>query len=445
MNRSDAFLFSVLVHGLLALLVWATGWRMERQRAAAADQAAVTQHAEAFRQTKAETQAGRLRRMRELIERMAAAETQSAEPSETPAQADAASAKPSDRAPEATSAAAPAPRDPAELWKQSRQDYEVAREKLIDLEARRLAQLTQTNTEQARAELEREAAKQQSGGGKAPGAGGEAEKAIGQMHDEVQGRLGRVLQQKRSENEGRPLAVEDARAAYTLTQTQQTAQESRAFDRVVDWTALMGKPLSTQAVNGILDPEGSLRQVVSGRERELQNRFHATSQAIRFTRRIGAPGAESAEWICPDAWYMIGPFDNERREAIDRSYPPEIEIDRDAVYAGKGGRAVSWAYVPVRSLEVIPPQPDEYAIYYAFTEIYCAEPTECWLALGSDDHSKLWVNDVLVWSDSKNLKEWSPTQGFRRIRLEQGFSRFLLRLENGWRGTQFSVAISLRG
>ena len=68
---------------------------------------------------------------------------------------------------------------------------------------------------------------------------------------------------------------------------------------------------------------------------------------------------------------------------------------------------------------------------------------DCWLALGSDDHSKLWVNGLLIWSDTRDQKNWSPTEGFRRVRLNAGFNQFQLRLENGWNGTMFSVVILL--
>ncbi|HLP25074.1 MAG TPA: hypothetical protein VK477_05320, partial [Acidobacteriota bacterium] len=210
-----------------------------------------------------------------------------------------------------------------------------------------------------------------------------------------------------------------------------------------DWTGLMRTSHSGGPVNARLDRPDDLRRIDRYGSARLRNRLQETAERIAFTRRIGGEASTAAAWVCPDAWYVIGPFPNPNRLAIDRTYPPELEIDRDAVYEGNEGRPVAWIYTKPQRHVVIPPNVVEYGIYYGFTEIFCADEMDCWLALGSDDHSKLWINDLLVWSSSKNLKTRNTGEGFRRVHLAKGVNRFLFRLENGWNGAEFSLLIGL--
>ena len=74
-------------------------------------------------------------------------------------------------------------------------------------------------------------------------------------------------------------------------------------------------------------------------------------------------------------------------------------------------------------------------------EVFSDEPRNVWLAIGSDDQSKLWVNGVLVWRSIDLEKPWQPDEGYRKIRLKRGANRFLFRLENGIQRAAMSVML----
>ena len=85
----------------------------------------------------------------------------------------------------------------------------------------------------------------------------------------------------------------------------------------------------------------------------------------------------------------------------------------------------------------------EYAIYYAYTELWFDEACDLWVAIGSDDYSKVWIEDQLVWSSGKNLKAWQLNEGVRKVHFKQGLNRVLYRVENGNNITEFSLVVSL--
>ena len=86
---------------------------------------------------------------------------------------------------------------------------------------------------------------------------------------------------------------------------------------------------------------------------------------------------------------------------------------------------------------------EEYGIWYAYAEVFSDCSCDRWIAVGSDDRSDIWVNDVLVWGSSNKLKSWRVDEGYRRIHLNEGRNRILARIENGWRALSWSVCISI--
>jgi len=157
-------------------------------------------------------------------------------------------------------------------------------------------------------------------------------------------------------------------------------------------------------------------------------------------RQIDAAGTP-AEWMFIDTWYTIGPFPNPDRANLNRKFPPESVVDLDAVYEGKGGQAVRWEFVQAGEPMVLPLKDEEYAIYYAYTEIYLDRPMDLWVALGSDDKSNVWLNDQPIWISGDQLKGWRVNEGFRKVSFNAGRNRILYRIENGWRVTAFSFGI----
>jgi hypothetical protein len=159
-----------------------------------------------------------------------------------------------------------------------------------------------------------------------------------------------------------------------------------------------------------------------------------------FGRKI-KEGGTAAEWLFVNTWYTIGPFPNPDRMNIHRKFPPETVIDLDATYPGRGGKEVRWQWVQSNELRVTPADPTEYAVYYAYTEIWCDRPMDLWVAVGSDDKANVWLNNMPIWISSDRLKGWRANEGFRKVTFKAGINRVLYRVENGWKAIAFSFAV----
>ena len=159
-------------------------------------------------------------------------------------------------------------------------------------------------------------------------------------------------------------------------------------------------------------------------------------------RKITSDG-ELMKWMYIDHWYCIGPFPNPGRKYLDKKFPPESVVDLDAKYVGKGDRALRWRYMRSPTLCVAPLDVDKYAIYYCYTEIWSEEDKDYWIAFGSDDYGKVWVNGKLIWASGKTPHHWIPDRGFRKIRLNRGPNRVLFKIENAGGTTGFSMVLAV--
>lgn len=168
-----------------------------------------------------------------------------------------------------------------------------------------------------------------------------------------------------------------------------------------------------------------------------------SNRKVRLHSRKLSQEGQSTPWIFIDSWYLIGPFPNPNRRNIDTRFAPEIAIDLDARYIGAQNHILKWQYLQYSEFPITPPDMQDYAIYYAFTEFHSEIETDAWLAIGSDDQSKFWINNILVWHSGDEHKSWNATEGYRKIRLREGRNRFLFRLENGQYSGGFSVMLSL--
>ncbi len=164
-----------------------------------------------------------------------------------------------------------------------------------------------------------------------------------------------------------------------------------------------------------------------------------------------------AQWMYVSSWYVIGPFPNPNRINLRRKFAPESVQDLDATYVGKDGRVLKWTFMQannnydqyhswggrkMNAAEIEPLNLEEYAIYYAYAEVFMEEACDRWIAIGSDDRSDVWINDLPVWGSSNRLKNWRLAEDFRRVRFRKGRNRILLRLENGHRGCGWSLCIA---
>ncbi|HEY2882599.1 MAG TPA: hypothetical protein VGJ15_09200, partial [Pirellulales bacterium] len=180
-------------------------------------------------------------------------------------------------------------------------------------------------------------------------------------------------------------------------------------------------------------------------------------------RSIAASGT-SPDWLFIDSWYILGPFDNPNRVNIDRQYPPETVIDLNATYPGKKNVPIRWEFYQSSTPDVMPPfdrynavekraglTPKqnylnnlEWTVYYAYTELKFPSDCDLWVAIGSDDFSKIWVNDQLIWTSGKYLKGWNIDEGMRRVHFKNGVNRILYRVENANNITEFSFVLCLK-
>lgn len=160
------------------------------------------------------------------------------------------------------------------------------------------------------------------------------------------------------------------------------------------------------------------------------------------TRNISDGATQTAKWLMINSWYMIGPFDNTKRQHIHTAFPPENVINLQAKYLGKEQNILTWQYQQFTKTPIIPVGMGEFEIYYAYTQVKSEKAQDVWLAIGSDDQSKLWLNGILVWNSLPQHKGWQLNEGFRKVHLKAGNNEILFRLENGQYSGGYSVAMS---
>ncbi|MBL8513509.1 MAG: hypothetical protein JNJ55_05925 [Betaproteobacteria bacterium] len=141
---------------------------------------------------------------------------------------------------------------------------------------------------------------------------------------------------------------------------------------------------------------------------------------------------------------------------MERIYPPEKGVDLDAVYSGKGGRALRWRYLKAASYPIVPEPFAENSVFYAVTDVFSDIDRDVWLDIGADDDTKLWVNDKLVWTHGTGTKPWyqqaftrmhaelaryALVEATQRVHLRKGANRLMLKHYNGCCLTFFSVVL----
>ncbi|GEM_PF-5642728 len=153
-------------------------------------------------------------------------------------------------------------------------------------------------------------------------------------------------------------------------------------------------------------------------------------------------------WLFIDTWYVIGPWENHGKLDYTHKHPPEIHVDLDREYVdGKVKNRASgeryplrWQFIQSDIMRITPPQEVNHATYYAFTEVHCETAMDMYIAVGTDDAARLWLNDKLVWEDH-GLSGWHLGEGFRLVQFAQGFNTLLLRIENSPSLCEYSVLL----
>lgn len=160
-------------------------------------------------------------------------------------------------------------------------------------------------------------------------------------------------------------------------------------------------------------------------------------------RRVEVDGLP-ADFLALTSWYVIGPYPNPQRRNIDRVFPPEqmlLQQNLDDVYDDGTGRALRWQFHQERGPKLTPPNEQEYAIYYAYTELWSDVARPVTFYIGSDDKAKVWLNGENIYTSDNRLLGWMPDRGVVGVTLRQGTNRILFRVENGWLGCNWSLLV----
>lgn len=132
-----------------------------------------------------------------------------------------------------------------------------------------------------------------------------------------------------------------------------------------------------------------------------------------------------------DKWMTIGPFENGNQVGFDETYPPESGIDLTHDYPGTYKR-VKWQ--EIKNLE-LGKKVNLSSLYdrnswftaYALSYVFSPDTREVLIDAGCSDACKLWLNDELVITDD-HYKEFEKSQYIRRVKLQNGWNKVLLKL-----------------
>lgn len=242
------------------------------------------------------------------------------------------------------------------------------------------------------------------------------------------------------------MAAMEAEAEYQLKLENAAVEDSN--EKAKDLSELMAED------NAKPDENGSLTGANPGPP-ELKGGDLALLPGNVMSIGPDAKDAIPAKWMYVNSWHVIGPFPNPNRVNLRRKFAPESKVDLDATYIGKDGRVLKWEFCQAKNAkppqpwmadwraEVIPEKKEEYSIYYAYAEVFFDRDCDRWVAIGSDDRSDVWLNDVPIWGSSNKLKAWTLAEDFRRVHFKKGRNRILARVENGHWNCGWSLCISV--
>ncbi|MGQ9471624.1 MAG: glycoside hydrolase family 172 protein [Candidatus Aminicenantales bacterium] len=139
-------------------------------------------------------------------------------------------------------------------------------------------------------------------------------------------------------------------------------------------------------------------------------------------------------------WNILGPFEAPDMESLQKSYPPESEVDLAKHYLAKGGLKLAW--IPVEAEESgyirleTQLQPNEQVVAYGLVYVFSPEAQATTILLGSDDAVRVWLNDVLVHSNAVYRGAW-PDEDKVNVELRPGWNKLLVKVLQGSGGWGF--------
>ncbi len=130
-------------------------------------------------------------------------------------------------------------------------------------------------------------------------------------------------------------------------------------------------------------------------------------------------------------WQYLGMFENMNHSGINIAYEPETKAQSPSGYNANSNGTINW-FVPA----VPPPGPyvhplnmDEYGsgIYYVQTFVTNPRERDAYLRFGIGDAQKVWVDDVLVFENTKKERETNLDYYTVKIHLPKGVNRILVK------------------
>lgn len=173
---------------------------------------------------------------------------------------------------------------------------------------------------------------------------------------------------------------------------------------------------------------------------------------------LGA-GGEFSNRFYLNRWHIIGPFDGSSNWGFStRKYPPEEAVNLKGVYAGKNNRLLSWQYFIAEEYPLVPPEFEESAVYYGYTELNLDQASDLWVWVGADDNARIWLNDHLVYEggnidkgwyfdevyfgNKDHRDNWNFTEAKQLMHFKKGRNKIMFRLFNASRNGFFAMVLS---
>ena len=137
-------------------------------------------------------------------------------------------------------------------------------------------------------------------------------------------------------------------------------------------------------------------------------------------------------------WNVIGPFPNKlkadgSRAGMDSIYPPEIAIDKNQVYPGLNGKPLRWQVLKTPDNGFVSfdnmISPNQPAVYFALVYIHSSQSRTATLLIGSNDAIKVYYNYNKVYTQ-RGGRTFNPDQGRSFIKINKGWNKLLLKIEN---------------
>lgn len=267
---------------------------------------------------------------------------------------------------------------------------------------------------------------------------GEVVRETSSIRASVEALLSTASASRRAHSEGFSVSFINERAAQLRRENEAAAEDEGQVAK--DLTK--ASPASASGAHGQAGaPNGPLPES-KGTLPGLPAVTRAQEMPGQVFGRTISPRGVKGQWMAINSWYVIGPFPNPQRVNIDRKFPPETVLDLDATYVGKDGRLIRWTYLQAPRARIMPKNAEPYGIWYAYTEVRCEQACDLWVAVGSDDKSKIWLNDQVIWESVPWHKEWRINEGYRKVHFKAGRNRILYRIENGQNTMGWSLILA---